>query len=90
MPGLYNAAVKGVKMKQVNSAIASVLVSGLIVLGIVGIGVNALTNTNVAPTNINASGSVLTSNASVIRQSEGRHSRRTTGTTDDGEVLSTE
>jgi hypothetical protein len=38
-------------MKQMNSVIASALVSGLMMLGMLGIGANALTNTVNAQTN---------------------------------------
>ena len=64
-------------MKQLNSLVASVLVSGLIVAGMVGIGVNALTTPG-APPNAVAAQVTSSSNASALPQLRQRSTRSTT------------
>ncbi len=65
-------------MKQINSVIASILVSGLLVLGMVGIGTNALTNTSSAPANTVSAATQINS----FQSRTGRSSReRGTGST---------
>ncbi len=59
-------------MKQLNAVIASALVSGLLVLGMVGIGVNALTN-SAGPANTVAAQVTTNSGSRLSEQfSEGR------------------
>ncbi len=71
-------------MKQINSVIASILVSGLLVLGIAGIGVNALTNTSAATASTTSAGvTINSSNARFDRHSERRGARVSTGFTND-------
>ncbi len=54
-------------MKQMNSVIASALVSGLMMLGMLGIGANALTNTFNAQTNaINAQTNTASAQTSTV------------------------
>ncbi len=75
-------------MKQINAVIASALVSGLIVLGMVGIGVNAMTNTTGASTSTVAGVQFNSSNSSndrTGRRFERRSAQTTTGTTTDGQ-----
>ncbi len=75
-------------MKQMNSVIASALVSGLIVLGIVGIGVNAMTNTNGASTSTVAGVQFNSSNSAndrTGRHFERRRAQTAAGTTTDGQ-----
>ncbi len=72
-------------MKQINAVIASALVSGLIVLGIVGIGVNAMTNTTGASTSTVAGVQFNSSNDRTGRRFERRSAQTTTGTTTDGQ-----
>ncbi len=67
-------------MKQINSVIASILVSGLLVLGIGGIGMNALTNTSAASPSTAASVQFNSSNERTGRRFESRSARSTTGT----------
>jgi hypothetical protein len=76
-------------MKQLNSVIASVLVSGLVVVGMVGIGVNALTTPG-APVNTVTAQVASNSDASALQRlsSRTRHSR--TRTTTDGAFESAE
>ncbi len=69
-------------MKQINSVIASALVSGLIVVGMVGIGVNALSNTASVPTSTTSAGVLINSSASRTGQRSGhREARNAQGTT---------
>ncbi len=69
-------------MKQINSVIASILVSGLLVVGMVGIGANALTNTSSVPTNTSTAGALInSSNTRTGRRFESRSARGTNGTT---------
>jgi hypothetical protein len=89
MPPLYNTARKETnKMKQLNSVIASALVSGLILVSMVGIGVNALTTPG-APAN-NAAQMTLNSNASLSQQLQQRNTRSTIGTTSNASLRSSQ
>ncbi len=72
-------------MKQINSVIASALVSGLIVLGMVGIGANALTNSSGASTSTVAGVQLSSSNGRTGRNFESRRTRSTAGTTVNGQ-----
>ncbi len=72
-------------MKQINAVIASALVSGLLVLGMVGIGVNALTNTSGVSTSTVAGVQFNSSNERTGRRFERRSTQSTTGTTTNGE-----
>lgn len=76
-------------MKQLNSIIASALVSGLIVVGMVGIGANALTTPG-APANNAPAQVTLNSNASASQQLRQRTTSRSTGGNTDGTFASTE
>ncbi len=75
-------------MKQINSVIASALVSGLIVLGMVGIGVNAMTSTGV-PANTAPASVTINSSVRTARRFGQTDARRTSGTTDSGPVQGT-
>ncbi len=68
-------------MKQINSVIASILVSGLLVLGMAGIGMNALTNASAVTTSTAASVRFNSSSERTGRRFESRSARSTTGTT---------
>ncbi len=70
-------------MKQINSVIASVLVSGLLVAGMVGIGVNALTNSGV-PANTTAFQTTFNSSSREGQQFGERHTRGARVTTTNG------
>jgi hypothetical protein len=76
-------------MKQFNSLIASALVSGLIVAGMVGIGVNALTTPG-APVNRVTAQVVGTPSTSASQQFRSRTERSRTKTTTDQAFESTE
>lgn len=79
-------------MKQINSFVASMMVSGLLVLGMVGIGVNALTtpgsvsNNASAQSTVNANG--LASERSRQSDSNGRIRTRTNGSLERAEANS--
>jgi hypothetical protein len=76
-------------MKQINSFIASALVSGLVVVGMVGIGVNALTTPG-APLNSVTTQVTANTGASASQQLRQRTRRSRTETTADDAFGSTE
>ncbi len=71
-------------MKQVNSLIASLVVSGVIVLSVVGIGANALANTPAAAANTVTTASALNSGTRSFSRSGERGERNVTRTGNTG------